>query len=88
MLDSALFVRRQDICLVNPEIAIIEGRKIEVLFYIYYVQVELLYKLQLIQAIYTSCPSYKIGCASYNLHSISPSNKPKLYMHVHLLHAI
>ena len=34
--------------------------------YICYVQVEILYKLQLVQSVCTSCNSHKIGCTSCN----------------------
>ena len=38
-----------------------------------------LYKLQLVQAVCTSCNLYKISCTSYNLYRILPSNNLNLY---------
>ena len=51
---------------------------------IWHVQVEILYKLQLVQiactsSACTSCNPYKISCTSCNLHRISLSNNLTLY---------
>ena len=47
-----------------------------------YVQVEVLYRLQLVQIVCTNCSLYKIDCTSCNLYRTSPSNKLNLYITV------